>query len=137
SEASVVDLIANVRPAFELIEDRAADYTKLDAFTLIADNAWCGGIVLGDVIKEWRNLNLNDTPSCIRQVAQPDEATNTGAANPLSSLAWVLNHFAERGETLSAGEHIITGSVARTRFPVIGDHISYEVAGSRVEMRVV
>lgn len=45
--ASVDGLIATVRPAFELIEDRKADYATLDPLTLIADNAWCGGVVLG------------------------------------------------------------------------------------------
>ena len=33
--------------AFELIEDRNADYKSSKALSLIADNAWNGGIVLG------------------------------------------------------------------------------------------
>ena len=39
--------VAEVMPAFELIEDRFAEYKATNALSLIADNAWNGGIVLG------------------------------------------------------------------------------------------
>ena len=32
-------------PAFELIIDRGADYSNIDALTMITDNAWCSGTV--------------------------------------------------------------------------------------------
>ncbi|MEP1209152.1 MAG: hypothetical protein ABJM29_20715 [Rhizobiaceae bacterium] len=134
---SVAGCIAAVRPAFELIEDRAADYQKLDAHTLVADNAWCGGVVLGDVIADWQNMDLADIPSRVVQSGVEDEHANTGAADPLGSLAWVLNHFVERGLTLSKGEQIITGSALRTRFPVPGDAFTYHVAAASVQVEIV
>lgn len=137
TEASVVDLVAGVRPAFELIEDRAADYSDLHALTLVADNAWCGGVVLGPKIENWRSLDLNDTPAVVFQSDQPQEHTNTGAATPLASLAWVLNHFSARGIPLAKGEHVITGSAVRTRFPNANETLRYEVGTSAVEIMVV
>jgi 2-keto-4-pentenoate hydratase len=133
---SVLALIAGVRPAFELIEDRNADYTKVDVLTIIADNAWCGGVVLGPQIENWRDLDLDNIQSTVVQSGVDDEITNTGAAAPLTSLAWVLNHFSSRNITLKAGEHIITGSAARTRFPRSGDRFAYHVAGNVVELEV-
>ena len=133
---TVCDYVAAVRPAFELIEDRNADYANLDPFTLIADNAWCGGVVLGQALVNWMDLDLGNTLSIVCQTGEPVENTNTGAADPLGSLAWVLNHFSGRGITLSKGEHIITGSAVRTRFPVPGDRLSYEVAGASVQVDV-
>lgn len=130
-------LVTAVRPAFELIEDRNADYNNLDALTLIADNAWCGGVVLGEEIKHWDNLELGDIASVVRQDGKPDEHTNTGAADPLGSLAWILNHFSQQNIDLKQGEHIITGSAVRTRFPVAGDKFSYELAGASVSAVVV
>ncbi|MCP5084009.1 MAG: hypothetical protein GY948_20160 [Alphaproteobacteria bacterium] len=130
-------LIANVKPAFELIEDKDADYGDLDVRTLIADNAWCGGVVLGAEIAGWRDLDLGNIASEVHQTGVEPEAANTGAADPLGSLAWVLNHFAGRGVTLRKGEHIITGSAVRTRFPAAGDKISYAAAGAVVEIDVV
>ena len=136
--AAARDLVAEVRPAFELIEDRGADYSRLDALTLAADNAWCGGVVLGEPIPGWRARDLDDLPATVLQNGHEPEAANTGAAAPLASLAWVLNHFAARGETVKAGEAVITGSAARTRFPAPGDRLAYEIDGlARVEMRVL
>lgn len=134
---SVVNLIAAARPAFEIIEDKGADYSQLDVFTMITDNAWCGGIVLGPIIEGWEELDLCDIPSCVYQKGEPDQKTNTGAADPLGSLAWVLNHFSERGITLSRGEHVITGSAVKTRFPIVGDKFSYDVAGAIVDVEIV
>lgn len=134
---SVCTCIAAVRPAFELIEDRNADYAQLDPLTLIADNAWCGGVVLGQELVNWRDLDLGNISSVVRQTGQPDEETNTGAADPLGSLAWVLNHFGERGIPLAKGEHIITGSAVRTRFPGPGDSLTYDVAGASVQVSIL
>lgn len=124
---SVLALVATVRPAFELIEDRGADYAALDVLTLVADNAWCAGVVLGDEIGGWQDLDLADLPAKLHQEGHAPEAANTGAADPLGSLAWVLDHAAGRGLTLGKGEVVITGSVLRTRFPVPGDRFRYDV----------
>ena len=134
---SAAEVIAAVRPAFELIEDKDADYSDLDVLTLMADNAWCGGVVLGSEIAGWREIDLSNTAAEVRQTGVDAEAANTGAADPLGSLAWVLNHFAGRGVTLHKGEHIITGSAVRTRFPAAGDKVSYTAAGAAVEIEVI
>lgn len=131
-------LLGSVRPAFELIEDRSADYAALDVLTLIADNAWCGGAVLGPEIPGWRGLDLDALPATVTQTGTEPEHVVTGAAAPLASFAAVLNHFGARGETLGAGEIVITGSAARTRFPARGDALRYEIDGlASVELRVV
>jgi 2-keto-4-pentenoate hydratase len=135
---SVRALVGGARPAFELIEDFDADYDAIDAFTLIAANAWCGGVVLGEPIVGWDGLDLADLPATVRQDGREPERVNTGAADPLGSLAWVLNHCAAQGTTVRAGEHVITGSATRTRFPVRGDRLRYEIDGrAAVEMVVV
>lgn len=135
---SVLDLVASVRPAFELIEDKAADYSALDVLTLVADNAWCGGVVLGEPIEGWRDLDLGNLPSVLSQDGVADEAGNTSAADPVNSLVWVLNHFVGRGAVLKAGEVMITGSVLKTRFPVPGDRVRYEITGhAAVEVSLV
>lgn len=134
---SVRGLIAGVRPAFELIEDFDADYAALDALTLVAANAWVAGVVLGEPIAGWEGLDLADLPATVHQEGKAPERTNTGAAAPLDSLAWVLNHFAAHGQVLHRGEHVITGSAVRTRFPVPGDRLRYEIDGlAVVEMAV-
>ena len=53
-----------VCPAIEIIDDRGADYRQLDAFSLIADNAWNGGIVLGDFTPSFPT-SPRSRPSCL------------------------------------------------------------------------
>ena len=47
TRAAVRQAVAEVLPAFELIEDRKAHYKSTNALSLIADNAWNCGIVVG------------------------------------------------------------------------------------------
>ncbi|MEM1300804.1 MAG: fumarylacetoacetate hydrolase family protein [Pseudomonadota bacterium] len=122
-------LISEVRPAFELVEDKDVDYAAIDALTLVADNAWCGAVVLGTPIKDWQALDLADLAGTLSQTGQPDEATNTGAANPVGSLRWLINHVLVQGQTLAAGEVLITGSAVRTRFPAKGETLIYDITG--------
>lgn len=130
-------LVASVRPAFELVDDRNADYAALDPLTLVAGNAWCAGIVLGSPLPGWEALDLADLPATVHQSGNAPEQVNTGAADPLGSLAWVLNHCAAQGLTVRAGERIITGSATRTRFPGPGDRLRYEIDGlAAVELTV-
>ncbi|MEO0682932.1 MAG: hypothetical protein AAF192_21270, partial [Pseudomonadota bacterium] len=124
-------VVAAARPAFELIEDRAADYAALDPATMVADNAWCGGVVLGPKLPE--GLDVSALPSRLLQDGQAEEG-NTAAAAPYDSLAAVLEHLRRRGETARAGEIVITGSALRTRFPAAGATLAYEVAGAAVRM---
>jgi len=55
---SVAGRVAACLPAFELVEDGDADYKALDAFTLVAQNTWNGGVVLGAPGAAWRSLDL-------------------------------------------------------------------------------
>ena len=50
---------AEIMAAFELIEDRHADYKTCKALSLIADNAWNGGIVIGAGQVAARRLSIS------------------------------------------------------------------------------
>lgn len=121
--------IASVHPAFELIIDREADYARLDALTMIADNAWCAGVVLGPEIPGWRDLDLNELPVKLYWNEDAPIEAKTGAADPLATLAWVANLVTSMGNIMRAGEIVITGSVIKTRYPGAGEHFRYEIAG--------
>lgn len=118
-------------PAFELIEDRKADYRRLDALTLVADNAWNGGIVLGSVTGNWRELDLASALVSLHWNDEEPQKAMTGAAmdHPFNALAWVANHLSALDITLEAGMVVMTGSTLVTRFPEVGDKIRYEIAG--------
>lgn len=119
--------IAEVMPAFELIEDRRANYKETRAYSLIADNAWNAGIVLGKPVEidAGRDLNglkarLETTKSGIKQGATDD---------PMGALAWIANLAIERGRPLAAGQVVITGSVVQTLPIGAGETFSFEIEG--------
>ena len=118
-------------PAFELIEDRHADHDDVDALSILVDNAWCAGVVLGPRRSDWRGLDFASTPVSLQINDAPPSAAVTGAAmgNPLNSLVWLANQLASRGTTLEAGMVVMTGSTLATQFPGAGDRFVYEIEG--------
>ena len=103
--------VGAVMPAFELIEDRSADYKKTKALTLIADNSWNAGIVLGAAVPVSVDRELNGLAS----VLVTPGGTKVGKTDdPMGALAWVANLGVERGRPVEAGQVVITGSVVQT-----------------------
>ncbi len=127
----VASAVADCRPAFELIEDRGADYSQLDAASLTADNAWNGGIVLGATSGDWRALDMEGaaTRLTLNGEAAGEGRTGDAMGHPFDTVAWLANFFAERRQTLPFGAILMTGSTITTKFPVAGDHARFEIEG--------
>ena len=124
-------------PAFELIIDRNADYSNINPLTIIADNAWCSGIVLGSEIPNWQDLDLNTLQSKLYWNNEIPQDAMIRDANPLQSLSWVANLMISQGKVIPTDSIIITGSVIKTRAPLVGDKIIYDVGGlSKVEINI-
>ena len=130
--------IKSLSPAFELIIDRNANYSDINPLSMITDNAWCSGIVIGKELPDWKQLNLDTIRS---QLLWNDESPQNAMikdANPLESLAWVSNLLTSLGRTIPKHSVIITGSVIKTRAPHKGDHIIYKVEDlSEVEIKII
>jgi 2-keto-4-pentenoate hydratase len=129
--ATIAPYVEACMPAFELIEDRHADYGDLDAESILTDRCWCAGVVLGAPVADWRNLDLATAPI---ELIWNGEVVDRGVAgdsmgHPLEGLAWVANHLAARGRAMAKGEIVITGSALKTRFPEIGDEVTYKIQG--------
>jgi 2-keto-4-pentenoate hydratase len=45
---ALLDCVASVHSAFEVIDDRDADYARLDAPSIVAENSWSRGLVVGE-----------------------------------------------------------------------------------------
>ncbi|MGE0767439.1 MAG: 2-keto-4-pentenoate hydratase [Hyphomicrobiaceae bacterium] len=118
--------IVEVMPAFELIEDRNAVYKETRPTTLIADNAWNAGIVLGKPMAVPASLELNGlvgrltTPAGIREGRTDD---------PMGALAWCVNLASDRGLPLERGQVVITGSVIQTLPISLGETFEFELEG--------
>jgi 2-keto-4-pentenoate hydratase len=100
TRARVAPAVAAALPAFELIEDRNADYAKTAALSLIVENCWNGGIVTGAP----KRVPLDDLVGVKGRLTVGGKLVGEGAAeDPCTTLAWLANHVAERGRDLKAG----------------------------------
>jgi len=124
---SVRAVIGQVMAAFELIEDRHADYKTSKALSLIADNAWNGGIVIGPAIEPPAGLDLNGIAGTLNRNDKPDGSGKTD--DPLGALAWLANLAADRQRPMTAGMVIITGSVITTVDIAPGERLDFELSG--------
>ena len=116
--AESVDFLSAIMAGIELVDDRYEDYKQLNAATLIADNFFNVGVVLGEELKNWKNLNLQSI-SGILKVDGIEISKGHGAdilGNPFEALAWIANHRAKLGVPILAGSFVMLGSVVQTVF---------------------
>lgn len=124
---SVRGAVSEVMAAFELIEDRFADYKTSKALSLIADNAWNGGIVLGPAKAVPASFELNGIHGVLRSNGR--EVAEGRTDDPLGALAWLANQAAECGRPMTAGMVVITGSVAPTVDIAPGERLEFSLDG--------
>lgn len=136
---SVAPAVGAVMPAFELIEDRDADYDTIDAFSLVADNCWNAGIVTGPAREDWRALDLLAARGLLR-VNNRSVGEGVGAdalGSPLAALAWLADLCAAQDRPLQRGMIVMTGSIVKTYFPAPGERLDFSVEGlGQVELRL-
>ena len=134
---TVATAVSAICAAVEMVDDRNAEYGKLDALALIADNSWNAGIVLGEWCDNWPD------PAGIEGVVWLDGVVIDSGhgrdvlGHPFAPLAWLANHLLSRGEGLKAGDIVLTGSLCVTRFPKPPCRFRYELPGmSEVAFRI-
>ena len=114
---------------YELIDDRGADYKKLDVRELVAENSWNGAIVLGEFRKTWPDLEAI-LGTVELDGAKIDEGHGRDVlGHPFEPLTWLANHLNARGSMLRQGDVVLTGSMAPTRFPKPGDRFRFTLEG--------
>ena len=123
---TVAPAVAGAMPAFELIEDRHADYAKTEAASLIVENCWNGGVVIG----EPKAIPVAALVGVTGRLTMDGDAVGEGVAeDPGTTLAWLANHLAERGRDLKAGMVVITGSLIATISIASGQRAVFAVDG--------
>jgi 2-keto-4-pentenoate hydratase len=134
--AGVAHAVQACMAGMEIVDDRYVDYKSLDTPTLIADDFFDAGCVLGTPVNDWRALDLaalaGETEINVVQVGRGRGADVMG--HPLEALAWLANNLARRGQGLRAGEFVFTGSVVETKWVNRGDQVVMTIEGlGRVE----
>jgi 2-keto-4-pentenoate hydratase len=142
NQEQVADAVAAVMPAFELVDDRQADYAQLAAhvLTLVADNAWNAGIVLGSPLRDWHAVDLAAARGVmlINDTVVGEGHGRDVMGHPFEALVWLVNMLARRGKSLTQGMIVMTGSIVATKFVNPGDAASLSLDGlGEVRLSVV
>jgi 2-keto-4-pentenoate hydratase len=128
---SVAGSIECYLPAIEIVDDRYVKWETLGAPTLIADDFFAAGIVLGQPVARTAVADLVDVEG--RALINGQETgRGTGAdvlGHPHNALAWLANHLASQGTGLRAGEIVMTGSLVKTVWLKAGDEAMMEFSG--------
>ena len=128
---SVTPSVEALTGAIELVDDRYEDYSALSAPTLIADDFFNAGVVLGRPNPEFRDLDLAAVRGTVHIDGEP-AGSGVGSdilGHPLDALAWLANHRIALGRPLRAGEFVMLGSVVKTIFLDHACTITIELEG--------
>jgi 2-keto-4-pentenoate hydratase len=127
----VAEAIEAYLPAIEIVDDRYSDWQTFGAPTLVADDFFAAGCVLGKPVARTAAPDLLAVVG--RALINGVEAgRGTGAdvlGHPHNALAWLANHLAADGKGLRAGEIVLTGSLVKTVWLNAGDHVVMELEG--------
>ncbi len=127
---SVAGAVGACLPAIEIVDDRWNDYKIVDTPTLVADDFFHAGCVLGKPVEHWQDLDLAAVEG-VTIVDGVEAGRGHGAAvmgHPFAALAWLANSLAERGVGLPAGAVVLTGSVVETRWIDPGAHVVVDLS---------
>jgi len=134
--ADVGAAVAACMAGMEIVDARYVDYAKLDTPTLIADDFFDAGCVLGAELADWARLDLSALEG-VTTINGAEAGRGRGAdvmGHPLEALAWLANLMSRRGRGLRSGEFVFTGSVVETKWLAPGDHVIMDIEGlGRVE----
>ncbi|HEX7007635.1 MAG TPA: fumarylacetoacetate hydrolase family protein [Alphaproteobacteria bacterium] len=129
--ATVAEAVGACMAAFELVDDRNADYGALDVPSCIADNGWNAGVVLGPPHAGWRALDLAGAAGRLEINGRPAGSGKAGdvMGHPFEALAWLANFHAGRGRGLTRGAIVMTGSIVQTLHLAPGDRATFSFDG--------
>jgi len=126
---TIAPAVHAVMAAMEIVDDRYRNYGELGVPTLIGDDFFDSGCILGEPVTEWRDLDLSALAGAT-WVNGKEIGRGTGGlimGHPFDALAWLARSRAARGMGLKQGEFVLLGSVVETKWLNAGDVARIEI----------
>ncbi|MFC3050670.1 2-keto-4-pentenoate hydratase [Kordiimonas pumila] len=122
--------ISHACAAIEIV-DSAIEGWKLSIGDTIGDNASCGLYVLGNDRVKLPNADL---AGCIMSMSVDGKTVSTGKGSdclghPLNAVLWLIEALTTRGESLKAGDIILSGALGPMHSLKKGDHVLASISG--------
>ena len=111
--AEVGQAVAALMPSIELVDDRYQDFVAIGGPTLIADNAFDAGCVLGPERTDWQGLDLAALTARTRLdgTVLAHGLSDQLLGHPLDALTWLANRRSRLGLGLAAGSFVSLGTI--------------------------
>lgn len=112
SAANLIDCIASVHPAIELLSSRFTAPETAPDLQRLADLQGCAAVVLGAATTDWSKLEFAELSFALSFAGQEVALTRNSPSTEqtLEALCWLADHAASRGAALTAGDVVITGA---------------------------
>jgi 2-keto-4-pentenoate hydratase len=126
--AAVAAAVGACMAAIEVVDDRYRDYRSLSTPTLIADDFFGAGCVLGAPVAGFDPTRLASARAAMRiDGERVGEGVGTDIlGEPLDALAWLANSLADRGVGLKRGQFVLLGSLVQTHWLGRGAEVAVE-----------
>lgn len=122
----IASAVGGVMASVEIIEHRFRDFTAVPPPSLVADDFFSAGCVVGEARPLAEVGDLATLSGFFKIDGAPAAEVGAGAAilgHPLDALRWLAEHLASRDACLRAGEIVTLGSVVKTIYPAAGMRI--------------
>lgn len=119
----VIDATEYITPSIEIIDARAKDPRTI--FDTVADNGAAARVVLGTEKFDPRGFDMRWLGAMMHRNGEVEE---TGLAagvldHPANAIVWLANKLVGFGESVEAGQVILTGSFVRPVWAEAGDRL--------------
>jgi len=129
TQQELAQAVVAVAPGVELVDDRHCDYATLEALSLIADNSWNEGIVVGTWQEPPKDLGAVEGVVTIDGQELGRGFGRDALGHPYVPLTWLANFRAGTDRPLRKGDVVMTGSLVRTNFSTQSCKYHYDLAG--------
>ena len=128
---SVAPAVGAIMTSIELVDDRWDDFTQQPMSSLLADEFFGAGCVLGPEVRDWQDLDLAALSGRMRVngVEVGSGACGDILGHPLNALVWLADLRARQARPLKAGEFVTLGSLVQTVWIDSGDEVVAEIDG--------
>lgn len=123
---SVAPYVQSIMASVEIVDHRFGDLSVVSAPSLIADDFFSSGCVIGAEVPLAGVSDPALLTGGFHINGEPAAQTGGGAAilgHPLTALAWLAEHLLARGAQLKRGEIVTLGSVVKTIYPTAETHV--------------